>query len=322
MELTRRTAWIITDGKAGMNAQCIGVAEALALDYDLKQVRPTGLRRILSPWIQPSPRERIGRPASQFAPPWPDIAIATGRLAIPYLRAIRKSAGQQTFTIILQDPKTGPRTADLIWVPAHDRLQGENVITTMTSPHAFTPARLKSLRQSPPAELAALPRPLIAVLIGGSNTVYKFSGEAIARFAKAIRSMAEMEVSFMITASRRTPQKLINAIDQATRSRPRILWNEEGDNPYPHFLAQADILVVTADSVNMTSEACATGRPVYVFEPDGGSAKFDRFHEALRRYGATRRLPDTLSDIEYWDYSPLDSASEIAKAVEQHRKER
>ena len=44
----------------------------------------------------------------------------------------------------------------------------------------------------------------------------------------------------------------------------------------------------------MTGEPCATGKPVYVFAPEGGSPKFTRFHEALRRHGATRPLPDPL----------------------------
>jgi hypothetical protein len=239
-------------------------------------------------------------------------------LSIPYLRAIRKRAGAQTFTLVLQDPKTGANTADLIWVPAHDSLRGENVVTTLTSPHAFAPARLEQLRNSPPPRLAALPRPRVAVIAGGPSAVYRFSDDAVARFAAAIRSLAELQASFMITPSRRTPPKLVNALEQATLSRPRDIWDRQGDNPYPQFLAQADMLVVTADSVNMTSEACATGRPVYVFEPDGGSAKFSRFHEALRRYGATRRLPGRFSTLEYWHYGPLDSAGEIAAAVECH----
>lgn len=317
-----QTAWIITDGRAGMNAQCVGIAKALALDYHFKQVQPSGFWRLVSPWMPPSPRERIGQTGSCFAPPWPDIAIATGRLSIPYLKAIRKSAGKRTFTIILQDPKTGVKTADLIWVPAHDTLRGENVVTTTTSPHAFTPAHLEKLRESPPAQFAALPKPRIAVIAGGTNAVYRFSDKSIDRLARSIRSMAELDVSFMITPSRRTPDRLMRALDEATRSQPRIIWNQEGENPYPHFLAQADLLVVTADSVNMTSEACATGKPVYVFEPDGGSAKFSRFHEALRRYGATRRLPDRFSKFEHWRYAPLDSASEIANAIKQHRAQR
>ena len=73
---------------------------------------------------------------------------------------------------------------------------------------------------------------------------------------------------------------------------------------------------MTADSVNMTGEACATGRPVYVFEPAGGSAKFGRFHAALQAHGATRPLPDRLSVLETWSYPPLDSARTIAAEVE------
>ena len=86
-------------------------------------------------------------------------------------------------------------------------------------------------------------------------------------------------------------------------------------NPYESWLAHADMFVVTADSINMTGEACATGKPVYVFEPHGGSAKFLRFHESLRRYGATRKLADSLSQLDNWSYAPLDSASQIAAEI-------
>ena len=121
----------------------------------------------------------------------------------------------------------------------------------------------------------------------------------------------------MITPSRRTHQRLINAAEAATRGAPRNFWDGEGANPYPQFLAHADLLIVTADSVNMTGEACATGKPVYVFEPSRGSAKFRRFHEALRAYGATRPLPESFAKIDAWAYDPLDSAASIAAEIEQ-----
>ena len=120
----------------------------------------------------------------------------------------------------------------------------------------------------------------------------------------------------MITPSRRTHQRLINAAEAATRGSPRLFWDGEGANPYPQFLAHADMLAVTADSVNMTGEACATGKPVYVFEPSRGSAKFRRFHEALRTHGATRPLPANFEKIEGWAYDPLDSAASIAAEIE------
>ncbi len=141
-----------------------------------------------------------------------------------------------------------------------------------------------------PPDIAALPAPRVTVVLGGKNAVYKFTDADDERLCGALASLAALGASFMITPSRRTHQRLIKAAEAATQGAPRIFWDGEGANPYPQFLAHADMLIVTADSVNMTGEACATGQPVYVFEPSRGSAKFRRFHEALRHYGATRPL--------------------------------
>ncbi len=315
--LAGASAWVITDGKAGMDVQARGVADALGLDYEMKHVRPQGLQRWLAPWGRVSNVEKFGQTSSPFAPPWPAIAIATGRASIPYIRALRRAAGAGTYTVVLQDPKSGPSTADLIWVPAHDKLRGSNIITTPTAPHSFSQARLAGLRASIPAGIAALPTPRVAIVLGGKNSVYKFTGADDERLAGALASLTRLHASFMITLSRRTHERLMAAVEGATRGSPRIIWDGMGENPYPQFLAHADALVVTADSVNMTGEACATGKPVYVFIPSAGSPKFDRFHKALNDCGATRPLPSQVSEIPRWDYTPLDSAAKIAAEIEQ-----
>ena len=102
---------------------------------------------------------------------------------------------------------------------------------------------------------------------------------------------------------------------EQTAWQPHLFWDGEGENPYPQFLAQADAFVVPADSVNMTGEPCATGKPIYVFEPDGGSAKFARFHDALRRHGATRPLPDALRAARDLELSAARLASVIAAEI-------
>lgn len=314
--LAGRSGWVITDGKAGMLVQAQGVADALGLKVELKTVTPKGLQRFLAPWGPVSTAERFGQPGAQFAPPWPAVAIATGRASIPYIRALRRVAGPACFTVVLQDPKSGVGTADLIWVPAHDTLRGANVITTLTAPHSFSQARISALRSALPADVAALPNPRIAVVLGGKNGVYKFKDEDDNRLEASLRSIAATGASFMITSSRRTHLRLIAAVEKATRDSPRIVWTGDGDNPYPAFLGAADCLIVTADSVNMCGEACATGRPVYVFSPSGGSAKFARFHDGLRKHGATRDLPPAGAPLETWDYQPLDSARLIAQEIE------
>ena len=308
--------WVITDGKAGMVVQARGVADALGLDFEMKQVAPTGIFRITAPWGPVNPKERFGLPDSQFAPPWPRVAIATGRASVPYIRALKRKAGAAIFTVILQDPRTSLRAADLIWVPEHDQRRGPNVISTVTSPHSFSQQRLSDLRCSMPSAIAALKEPRVAVVLGGKNGVYKFTDADDDRLGRGLQSLMRLGASFMITPSRRSHQRLVRTVEEATRGAPRIFWDGEGDNPYPQFIAHADMVVVTADSVNMTGEACATGKPVYVFEPSGGSAKFGRFHAALASHGATRALPETIGEWQTWSYEPLDSARSIAAEIE------
>jgi mitochondrial fission protein ELM1 len=308
-------AWVITSGMVGMDVQAQGVAEALGLAYEMKRVEPKGIWKFAAPWGPVAPSERFGEPGSQFAPPWPAVAISLGRGGVPYMRALRRKAGNATFTVVMQDPKTGLSTADMIWVPEHDRLRGANVFTTLTAPHSFTVERLAELRRTLPQAIAALPRPRVAVVLGGKNAVYKFRDEDDARLAGALASLGALGASFLVTPSRRTHARLLEVAERATRDFPRILWDGSGPNPYADFLAHADLLVVTADSVNMTGEACATGRPVLVFAPSGGSAKFRRFHAALEARGATRPLPDRLDAMPDWTYEPLHSVDDIAREI-------
>ncbi len=309
-------AWIISDGKAGHEIQCLGVAAALGVEAEIKRVAPRGLYKLTAPWGPVAPTERFGHSGSRFGPPWPAIAFATGRVTTPYIRALKRMARLQTYTVILLDSRTGASSADLFWVPEHDSRRGPNVITTLTSPHGFTPSRLAALRADMPPEIAALPAPRVAVLIGGPNGDYSYGAGDISRLAASLAGLAQNGASLMMTPSRRTPPGLIAALDAATAAMPRLLWSGAGDNPYPSFLAHADAFVVTADSVNMAGEAAATGKPIYIFTASGSSPKFARYHAALQAYGATRPLPDgARAALEQWTYAPLDSAHTIAAEI-------
>ncbi|MEC9368292.1 MAG: mitochondrial fission ELM1 family protein [Pseudomonadota bacterium] len=316
LPLSGQAGWAITDGKAGMAIQVEGIAAALGLDCRTITVTPRLPWRLMAPWGPPDPHDRPGAPGSQMAPPYPAVALATGRLSIPYLRDLRRRAGARTLTVVVQDPRTGAGTADVVAVPAHDALTGPNVIRTLTAPHAFSPLRLAALRASPPPEISALTSPRVAVMLGGPNAVYRYGAETAARLERSLASLVACGASLMITPSRRTPPEVVAASVRACAGNPFLLWEGRGANPYAQYLASADALVVTADSVNMTGEACATGKPVWVFEPEGGSAKFNRFHDALRRYGATMPLPAAFGQLESWTYAPLDSAALIAREIE------
>lgn len=308
------SVWVLTDGKAGDEVQCLGVAERLGITPDVRRIAP----RKPFAWLMPrgpiDPRESPERPGSPIRPPFPDILIASGRRAVPYVRAVRKASNGATFTVFLKDPRIGTGTADLIWVSGHDRLRGDNVLVTTTSPHRLAPERLAQARQAPPAAIAALPSPRAAVLVGGDSRHHRFRPDDIARFADGLDALARSGVALMGSRSRRTTPDLDKAVSAVFARHGGWWWDGAGDNPYVALLANADAVVTTADSTNMIGEATATGVPILVFEPHGGHGKLAKFLEALKREGAVHHFEGRLEGARY---EPVDSTQAIADAVRQ-----
>jgi uncharacterized protein len=308
----RVRAWIVTDGKAGDELQCLAVAEALGITPEIRRIAPRAPFRWLAPYGPIDFRDRPSRLGSPIAPPFPDLLIGSGRQAVPYVRRVRRASRGWTYTVFLKDPVTGRRTADLIWVPEHDKLRAPNVIATITPPHRVSPERLAAARAEPDPRLAALPRPRVAVLVGGPSKHYPFDAEDAARFLADLARLAETGVGLMATASRRTPAALRYGLASVIGRHAGFLWDGGGENPYIAALALADAIVVTADSYNMVGEAAATGAPILVFEPAGGHPKLKAFLRGLARYGAVKPFQGRL---EAFSYEPLDSTPTIAEAV-------
>lgn len=307
------SCWVLTDGKAGDEAQCIGVAEALGIPYELRRVHPRAPFSWLMPWGPIDPRERPGAPASPIAPPFPDLAIASGRRAIAYLRHVKKASKGATFTVCLKDPRTGTGAADLIWVPDHDPLRGHNVLTSPTAPHRYSPERLTALRTEPHPEIDSLAHPRVAVLVGGTSRHHTFTDQDVQRFLDGLKTLAaETGGGLMITASRRTPPDLVGQITTFAQAGGHYIWDGKGGNPLGQMLAKADALVVTADSTNMIGEACATGKPIHVFHPQGGHPKIDRFLGTLDHLGVIHPFPGPLKTTTY---EPEDPTPVIAAAI-------
>ena len=305
-------AWIISDGRAGHLAITLGIAEALGVDAEVVALAQRLPYRLLAPW-GPADARVI---ADLLSRPWPAIALGAGRQTVPVIRALKRRTTGRIFTVLGQDPRTGPDSADLIWTPEHDARRGENVITTLTPPHRFGGQRLALLRRNVGVNVRALPAPHVALFLGGPGGGYAWPPNDIARFADALRAVASQGASFLITPSRRTPAPLLAAADAVTVGAPRILWTGQGENPYANFLAAADAFIVTADSANMAGEASATGRPIHVFHPRGGRAKFRRYHASLEAHGATRPLTPATRIREGWHYEPLDAARLVAAEIE------
>jgi mitochondrial fission protein ELM1 len=300
-----------------MESQCVGLAEALGLVPAVKRV---SLRQ---PWRSFSPYLRAGLACAfkePFAPPWPELLIASGRLSVAaslHVKAQATRAGKACFTIQIQDPVISPRHFDLVVTPLHDGLEGANVISTLGALHRVAPEKLVQGAADLRARVAGLEGPYIGVLIGGANGAYRLGREEILNLAAQLRTIAQTaKASLLVTPSRRTGEANIALLRQALNGAPAFVWDGEGANPYFGILGLSRALVVTADSVNMITEACASGKPVYIFDlPGGGSAKSSRFHTAIIAGNHARKFAVPL---EPYAVQPLREMQRVAAEIE-HR---
>jgi mitochondrial fission protein ELM1 len=312
---TSPSCWALSDDAAGNRRQ----AEALAQAIDARfEARCLVLRE---PWNTFAPRltllaDRGIRDASgaSLDPPWPDIAIGCGRRAALATRLLRHWSGGNTFAVQILDPRIDTRAFDVVIAPQHDGIRGANVIGSIGALNPVDAAWLARGRTDF-AALAALPAPRTAVLIGATSKAQALDAAYFAALAERLRARhASDGGSFLVTTSRRTPQSAVQDLRAMLATLPGRFWAgaDDGPNPYAGFLAWSDRIVVTPDSVNMLSEACATGKPVYTFAPRPIEGKLAAFHRELRASGHLRSIDDTAHRPQP---PPLAETREIAELV-------
>jgi uncharacterized protein len=307
--------WVLHDGKAGMASQALGLAEATGFPFVEK---PLAIRR---PWAWLPPQLWVaplraagaaGAAGGALRPPWPDLVIGCGRNAAMPVLAIRRASGGHTLAAQIQDPRVGRGEFDMLFVPEHDRLRGRRVFVTRGAIHRVTAARLDAERRRFQA-LESLPRPILGVLIGGSNRAYRLDLRRLGEIAEAVAAAVRHSGgSLVLTPSRRTGAAGLALLRECFSDLSAVIWDGAGDNPYFAFLAIADTFLVTGDSVSMVSEAAATGKPVHILELDGGDAKFARFHAVMREAGITRPFA---GHLERWSYDPPDDTARAGEAL-------
>jgi len=307
------SVWAVSDGRGGIANQALGLAEAVArltpCVVEVKRVRwRFGLGR-LPTLLNPGATALLA--GGGISPPWPDLWIAAGRASLS-LRMRRRSGGR-TFVVQVQDPGVPLHRFDLVVPPQHDGLTGAKVFPILGSPNRVTPERLASELAAFRERLEGLPRPRVAVLIGGRSKAYDLPSERAASLGDEIaRAITEAGGSLMLTFSRRTPEAVKAILTERLRTLPGMIWDGEPPNPYFAFLGAADAALVTADSTNMAVEAATAGTPVMVLDLPGGAPKFDRLHAALRARGAARPFQGR---IETWGYEPLRETDRAAAEV-------
>jgi mitochondrial fission protein ELM1 len=178
--------------------------------------------------------------------------------------------------------------------------------------HRITPGRLEHARAQFAEHFKAFPTPRVAVMLGGSTNKYRFTKTAMSRVIDDLNNVLENSAgSLLITPSRRTGAENLAMLKHAFAHDPRVyIYDNTGENPYMGLLALADYLIVSNDSVNMMSEARATGKPLYILPLMGHkNTKPERFSQRLMREGSARK---TGRGLENWSYAIHDDMAQLA----------
>lgn len=205
--------------------------------------------------------------------PYPDIILSTSRRTVSIARYLRKKSGNKSKIVQLMYPSggVGIKDMELVIVPSHERTKKQNfpqALVVTGAPHQIFADKLEQIRQQWNPVFENLPKPWTAVIIGGAIQGKPWPLDNVEQLADCLYQLHKtLGGSLLITTSRRTGKEAEDILMNKLKDVPMYtyMWGEVKDNPIMGFYACADKIVVTADSISMSSEACGTGKPVLLF---------------------------------------------------------
>ena len=327
--------WTVSDGTAGMRVQAMALAAALqrarpgwgGTEFTISPHNVIRFMPRLAAWMPGLPLHGTapdGQPLSlPDAGRFPDILITCGRRMAGYALALRRrahAAGTPTQIIHIQDPRLSPRLFDALVVPRHDRARGPNVMVTTGSLNRLTLGSIqRAMMELPSRWLGATRRTAVAVMLGGNNRRYRVTPDMADAMAVRLAGFADHnQAQLLLVASRRTPEGLIARITAALPDGQIMLPQDDEPNIYPGVLGLAQATIVTADSVNMVSEAAISGKPVMIApwrkatagNPSGESRRIRAFHDAMFAAGHTVPLGDRIPSGPFERLDEMDGLAE------------
>ena len=297
--------WLIDAYRAGERAQVRALVQALGWTCETKQLsyRKFDLITHLLPGGSLRGIHRASR--ESLKPPWPDLVVSCGVRNEPVCRWIREQAGGGCRYVHIGRPWADPSLFDLvITTPQYRVPDRENVVRNELTLHQVSPLRMAQGAVEWENAWRDLPRPLIAVMVGGNSGPFTLGPRAAARLGREASKLArDSGGALLVSTSSRTSAPATDALQRALDV-PHYwhAWRPvEEPNPYWGMLGLADRFIVTADSIAMLSEACGTGKPVDMFDLGGMRENVDQprdfrpgglLYRALMNWGWMRLTRD------------------------------
>ena len=247
---------------------------------------------------------------------YPGIMVTCGRRMAGISMALKtraNRAGADVKTIHLQDPRLDPACFDILIVPQHDRVRGDNVIVTKAALNRTSQSHIAASANNLPQEWQAAASPRVAVMIGGDNRRYKISHDMATHMAQQLAEFsAANNANLFLVPSRRCPDTVLRCLQTTLPPDHCMIATNDQPNPYPGILAIADAVIVTSDSVNMTSEAASTGKPVLIAYWQAETGRIAKFHQTMQNSSHTTPRSQLLPT---GPFAPLDESAMLRKQI-------
>jgi mitochondrial fission protein ELM1 len=216
----------------------------------------------------------------ELAGPWPDVIVAVGHYFVEVAVALKRQSGGAIKVVMLGKPPTRWKrlndfvfgrgeTADLAIIPGPFLAPNTSSSLCVDLPFSLVDADALSAAERQFSMLASLPKPRIAVLVGGVTKRMQWTPDIAKKLGSEVNTLAKnLGGSLMVTTSFRTGVTCSNALLAAIDvPHAAYVWGQSAEpNPFMGYLAFADGIVVTMDSVAMAADAVKSGKPVVIYK--------------------------------------------------------
>ncbi len=299
--------WALLGQGAGDNAQILALADRLTRRPATKQLVFNRLSATPNILLGTSLLSITRASRGMLQPPWPDAIISAGRRSVPAARWVREQSAGTTRLIHIGRPWAPLRWFDLVvTTPQYGLGERANVLRNLMPLNRARTQDTGDEAERWAAHFTHLPRPWIAVLVGGTSRPHLFTSSTAEQLGRAVDALAKATGgSLLVTFGPRSAPETAAAFKAAITSPAyihvvRSPANFTEENPYHAYLRLADRLIVTNDSASMIAEAARTAKPVEVFpipkQMDMRSAIGVRVLRRARRDDALGRLCKMLLD--------------------------
>jgi mitochondrial fission protein ELM1 len=292
--------WLVLGDKRGDNAQVEVLAEALGWPYERRHIALKAEWVVGKPRVEASLHHLDPSRSDPLEPPWPDLILTIGRRPSMAALWVKAQSGGRTRVVLVGKPAGRLELFDLVIASSEAQLPPVPTVFKTTLPLMRVAEReVAAAAETWRGRLGALPRPLVAFLIGGPTSPFVYDTSWLHRLVALARKVAAQGGTPYFTTSRRTPPAFVDALERALppgtpffRFRP-----DAAENPYRALLGLADAFVVTGDSISMMVEVVRLRRPLAIVPvPTGWIGRIDLRRRAIARWlfsqggGAAGRL--------------------------------